>query len=261
MEIKIGESIYLGGDSVYKLSPPVQGLESAAIRVGDGIYAGRDGGYVSGHFYGHRTLVLKGFYIGKDCEEASELRRILFGLLRIRYKLPIIITTAEAEFYTEGFVTDIKSDIENLKAGEFQITILCPDPILYESKNEEEVWYEETLSLTEPTPIANYGDVEAYPVITVNGAVDGIEIINNTTQLVMQIDIETDDNDEMIINMKKRTITLNGLGINEYRSLGSSWWTLLQEGNDIIVQGGSAGSSIVPEATVTIKYRKGFSGI
>ena len=72
MQIKIGSTLFLGGNSKYQIQPSISGLDSPAIRVGDGLYAGRDGGFVSVHFYGHRTIVIKGFYIGDDCEEADK---------------------------------------------------------------------------------------------------------------------------------------------------------------------------------------------
>lgn len=261
MEIQIGESLFLGGNSTYQLSPPVQGLESAAYRTGDGLYAGRDGGYVSGHFYGHRTLTLKGFYIGKDCEEAAELRRILFGYLRIRYRLPVVITTAEGKFYTEGYITDIKSDIENLVAGEFQIVLLCPDQNIYEADSSGDVkWYEENLSVNDVTVVGNGGDVEAYPIITVTGIIDGIQLVNTTTQQKMELDLHTErESDEIVINMEKRTITVDGVGANQYRSLNSNWWPLVQEDNNIQVICESESGISDPE--VKIRYRKGFVGI
>lgn len=255
MEIKIGETLFIGGDSDYKLSPPVQGLESPAYRVGDGIYAGRDGGYVSGHFYGHRTITIKGFYIGTNCENAAELRKVLFSYLRIRYRLPILITTSEGQYYTEGFVTDVKADVENLVSGEYQITLLCPDPILYEAENNEVIWVEETLTDGSSTPISNDGEVEIYPIITITGVVNNLELINEATEQTMQINITTENaDDEIIVDMNSRIITLNGSAINEYRTLNSSWWCLNQETNDIVFD--SNGS-----ATATIKFRKGISGI
>ena len=261
MEIQIGESLFLGGDSTYQLSPPVQGLESAAYRVGDGLYAGRDGGYVSGHFYGHRTLTFKGFYVGKDCEEAAELRRILFGYLRIRYRLPIVITTAEGKFYTEGYITDVKADIENLVSGEFQLIFLCPDQNIYEADGSGGVkWYEEDLAVNDTTVVGNGGDVEAYPIITITGIMNGIQIVNATTQQTMEIDLATEGvDDEIVIDMEKRMITADGVGANQYRSLTSSWWSLVQEDNDIQVICEEESGAPTPE--VKIRYRKGFVGI
>ena len=146
MEFKIGDNLFIGKDS-YQLSPPVQGLESPAIRTGDGLYAGRDGGYFVGHFYGYRTIVLNGFYIGSDCEDAAELGMNLTYYLQIRKNLPILITLNDGtQYYTEGRITDIKSDVENLKASKFQITLLCQDPIFYKAEEGEVVWNEEVIT-------------------------------------------------------------------------------------------------------------------
>lgn len=265
MEVKIGEILFLGGDSPYKLSAPLQGLESPAIRVGDGLYAGRDGGFVSGHFYGHRTIVFKGFYIASSCDEFSDLRRILFGLLRIRYALPILIKMSEDEvYYTEGFVTNVKADVDSLKSGEYQITLLCPDPILYATENDEILWQEEPLAVDDVTPIANGGDIEIYPVITITGVFDGIEVANDSSEMTMQVDVTTEnESDEVVIDMEKRIITLNGSVINEYRTPISRWWPLDIENNNIIVYAGNteSGESGSPDIDVTIKYKEGYVGI
>lgn len=244
--------------------PGISGLDSADIRVGDGLYAGRDGGFVSGHFYGHRTIVVKGFFIGADCEQAADLRRVLFSYLRIRYLLPIIITVVGGDrYYTEGYVTDVKADIDYLKGGEFQITLLCPDPIIYEADDEEDEpkYYAKELSVGMNT-VGNDGAVDIYPVITVSGIANGIEISNVTSELAMQVDVATSDaDDEVVIDMEKRIITLNGAAINEYRSLGSSWWSLLVEENDIFVADTFEEESGGGDYGIEIKYKKGFSGV
>ena len=415
MEIKIGQSLFLGGDSVYKIEPPVSGLRSPAIRTLENERFSRDGGYVSGHFHGNRTIVIKGFYIGEDCEDAIDLRKTLLSYLRIRYRLPIRVTTAHGQYNTEGYVVDVKADIENLVAGEFQITLQCPDPVFYESLMGQVIWHTETLDdgvtgknlfNNEATPIIkstivdetvldtgiritcnangasgeyysycgymlieaskvagkkltlsfdteghtqdnkyrvyiglcradgtdrvsksalsfsdnghhslswtvvededrpyiiatlylysgvvtrtvgeyidytniklevgdessgyipygdpvtktidNTGGVDVYPVITVTGIVDGIEIENATTGLTMQIDIETENaDDEVKIDMEKREITVNGESANENRSLTSAWWCLQPGENEIV-------TSIGNSATAEIKYKKGFAGI
>lgn len=262
MEIQIGELLDIGGGSPYHLSPSIEGLESPAIRVGDGLYAGRDGGFVSGHFYGHRTIVIKGFYIGNSCEHASQLRRILWGLLRIRYRLPIRITTASGLYYTEGFVTDVKSSIDNLKAGEFQLTLLCPDPLIYvmDEETQEPLITEVSLANESTRYVGNLGNVDIAPVITITGILDGVEISNNTTEKVMQVDVATENaTDVVVIDMVKRMITLNNAVINKNRSVLSSWWSLTPGMNEIITSIGeeSGGSGV----SVTISYKRGLAGI
>lgn len=165
MIIKIGDNIQLGGNSKYQLEPGISGLSSANIRTGDGVYSGRDGGYVSSQLYGTRTITMTGFYIGENCEEADNLRRGLVSNLHIRYLYPIYITTfSQQHYFTEGYVTDIKSDIEGRRSGEFQITLLCPDPIMYDGGDglsSDSAWIEQRFMIEKaggfvieyPTPV------------------------------------------------------------------------------------------------------------
>lgn len=247
MEIKIGSTLFIGGESKYHLAPPVEGLEAPEIRVGDGVYAGRDGGYVSGHFYGNRTIVLHGFYIGDDCSDAASLRQALLGLLRIRYKMPILITNFNGEtFFTEGYLGDIKCEVEKAVAGEFQITLICPDPFLYEARGGLPVIYAYSLALGTSTTIPNEGTVQVYPVIKFFGQMSNPKVLNETTGEVMELDIETQNDDDILtIDMENRLITLNGEGVNPTRTLESSWWELLQGANEIrVVSPSSSGINL-----------------
>lgn len=150
MKIRIGTAITLGGDSKYQLSPPITGLGTAAIRNGEGLYAGKDGGYVSSQFYGKRTLVFSGFCIGGTCEETQAWRTDFLNKLRIRYNYPIFIEDFVGNYYfTEGYLIDIKADITGAKVWQYQITFLCPDPLIYDGGdgiNENTTWIIEKCS-------------------------------------------------------------------------------------------------------------------
>jgi len=252
MQIKIGNSLFLGGASKYKIEAPVSGLESPAIRTGSGLYAGRDGGFVSGHFYGHRTIVIKGFYIGEDCADADELRQDLFGLLRIRYKLPIFIQTFSGDIYfTEGFVTDIKADIESPVAGEYQVTLLCPDPILYEAENmtsSASTWKTKSISANTPTDVNNTGNVDILPYFTFSGATTNPTMTNNTTGETFSLNASIPAG--LVVDMKKRLTLADNTSYNEKRTTDSTWWALTPGIN-----------SITLSAAGVMSYQKGKAGI
>lgn len=247
MQIKIGSILYIGGDSPFKLSPPVTGLESPAIRVGDGLYAGRDGGFVSGHFYGHRTIVVNGFYIGADCENASELRETLFGLLRIRYLHQIIITTETGDWFTEGVVSNVKADITSLVAGNFQITLLCPDPILYyipTPSNPNTIYTSKTMTITSgtgSTTINSASVVDTYPIITWGGRIQGFSATNTTTGRTFAVD-DNVPSGQTVIDFKKRTIMVGDVCYNSHRLVDSQWWTLIP-GENVIEFANTSGNN------------------
>ncbi len=280
MIIKIGDTITFGGNSKFQITPPLSGLTSPDIRTGDGLYAGVDGGYVSSQLYGFRNIVISGFYIGKTCQEADELRQQLMSELHIRYLYPIFITSFSGKHYfVEGYITDRRSDITNPTSGEFQITIHCPDPIIYDGGDgiaSDSAWFEQTFYKEQPggfnieyqvpvqwvggqmaTNIENLGTVAAYPIITLSGKFTNPKITNLTTNEFIELERETAVSDTIVIDMKERIITLNGVSIASSRTIDSSWWTLLQGNNKIVLETDSSSDNNFG----TIKYKVGYLGI
>lgn len=280
MIIKIGDTITFGGNSKFQITPPLSGLTSPDIRTGDGLYAGVDGGYVSSQLYGFRNIVISGFYIGKTCQEADELRQQLMSELHIRYLYPIFITSFSGKHYfVEGYITDRRSDITNPTSGEFQITIHCPDPIIYDGGdgiNSDSSWLEQSfykekpggfkISYTSPvewvagqmaTNIDNLGSVEAYPIITLRGVVNNPKITNLTTNKFIRLERSTASDDEIVIDMRHRVITLNGVSIASNRDIESTWWKLAVGANKIVFE-----SDFDTDIEFgTIKYQIGYDGI
>lgn len=280
MEIRLGDDITFGGNSKFQITAPLTGLTSPDIRTGDGLYAGVDGGYVSSQLYGFRDIVISGFYIGSTCEEADNLREKLMRSLHIRYLYPVFITTFSGKHYfTEGYITDRRSDITHPTSGVFQITIHCPDPIIYDGGdgvNADSAWFEQTIYKEKPggfdieyqvpvqwvegqmvTNIENLGTVEAYPIITIKGIIHNPTITNLTTNEFIRLVKTTASSDTLVINMKERIITLNGVSIASTRDIDSTWWALQPGNNKISLQ--SASLSDVDFGT--IKYKVGYQGI
>lgn len=277
MIIKIGD-LQFGGNSKYQIEPGISGLSCAEIRNGDGVYSGVDGGYMSSQLYGFRTIVFTGFYVGSSCEDADELRRNLVTSLRIRYLFPIFITTfSQRHYYTEGYVTDIKADIEGKRAGEFQLTIVCPDPYIYDGgdgTSTDSAWIEQPFykvgsggfKITYPTPVpwnagqqftavVNNGTVQTYPIINLTGRLNNPTVRNMTTGDF--VTISGSYNGTVLIDMKNRIITYNGGTIASNRSITSTWWSLQTGENKIILE--TTSTSDVDYGM--IRYKQGYEGI
>lgn len=280
MRFKIGNDIILGGDSAYKLVSPISGLSAPAIRTADGVYAGVDGGYVSSQLYGFRTITLSGFYQGESCQEADDLRLGLMNKLHIRQNYPIMISTFSGRnYYTEGFIADVKSDITMPTAGEFQITLICPDPIIYDggdgtspqSSLLQQVFCKEkpggfTIPSDMPvqwvsgqvaTSIMNTGSVEVYPLIILKGAYTNPKITNIVTNQHIKMNLTISGDSELRIDMKKRIITLNGVSVASLRALDSTWWSLKRGENRIVLETNKQTDTDFG----TIIWRNGFEGI
>lgn len=286
MYFKIGDNIIIGSkDSPYKLEPGISGLAQADIRTGDGLYAGVDGGYVSSQLYGMRTITFTGFYLPDSCAKADELRVRLLTELHIRYLYPIFIKTfAGNNYFTEGYLTDIKADINGPRANEFQLTFLCPDPIIYDGGdgvNSDSAWMEQTfyapgaggfeIKYTSPvlweggepaTVVNNIGTVNTYPIITLRGNYHNPTITNLTTGDFITISRNISSTDTVTIDMKQRIITLTDSGGNvtsiaSDRTITSSWWYLIPGENKIQL----TTTDVSDTDYGMIKYKQGFQGI
>lgn len=274
-------NLELGEDTQFHIESPITGLDNAPIRMGYGDWSGRDGGYVSSQFFSARTIVLNGFYIGKTCEEADEMRATLVGAMAIRQSLPLYITSFSGKhFYTQTYLKDFKMDVIGPKHGEYQITLVSPDPYLYDGGdgvNPESGWnnlpiykligggyvtqYDMPVQWTPgttPAVAVNSGDVTIYPQFKITGQVQNPRITNFKSDKFVQINITTTSpTDVLIIDMGARTVTLNGGNILSYRSSDSTWWGL-EQGNNTI-QFTSDGPSDVNVGT--LRWRTAYLGV
>lgn len=271
----------IGYGTKYHLESPISGLDKPPIRMGADDWSGRDGGYVSSQFYSSRVIVLSGFYKADTCEEADEIRLTLSEYLPIRTSLPMYIETFSGKLYfTQTYLKDFKMDIIGATYGKYQITLVAPDPLLYDAGdgiNPDSGW--QTLDVykligggyiteydmpvqwtpgTTPTVAVNSGDIIIYPQFKITGAVQNPRITNHTTNKFVQVNITTTSpDDELIIDMGQRTITLNGGSVLSYRTLDSIWWGL-ELGNNVI-EYTSDGSGDINFGT--LRWRTAYQGI
>lgn len=279
MIFKIG-TLQFGGNSAYKLESPITGIDSADIRTASGNFSGRDGGYVSSQFYGTRTIVLTGFYIGKDCDEADTLREELGKAVKIRQLLPLYITTfSNRQYLSEVYVVDFKSDITGPTSGRYQVTFLAPDPFLYDAGDGADPYtgylqalfykptsggYQIPYELPVPwavgntaTPITNEGSVAVFPEFVLENEYTNPVIQNLTTGKYLQLNITTSPGDRIYINMKNREITLNDVSIAADRTIDSTWFTLEPGINRMALGTDESGD----KNWGIIKWRQAYEGI
>lgn len=280
MQLKIN-GLEFGGSSRYQIEAPLSGLDLPPIRMGSGTWSGRDGGYVSSQFYGSRVIVINGFYRGNTCTHADELRKNLIDALQIRQSLPLYITTfGGRNLFAQTYVTDVKMDItEGGFFGKYQITLIAPDPLLYEigdGNDPDSGWNElpvykligggyiteydmpvQWTPGTQPTIAKNSGDIIINPQFKIVGAVTNPTVRNLTQNKHVRVNITTaSPTDELIIDMAQRTVTLNGGSVLSFRTLDSAWWGLNK--GDNLIQFESENSSDVNFGT--LRWRNAFTG-
>lgn len=276
--IEIGDYLTIGSDTKNKITGKISGLGKPPIRNSGGAFAGRDGGYMSGQYYDMRVITSQGTYLGVDCDDAAALRRAI-NAVPIRVLIPILITDFTGQQYaTEAYLyDDPKTDISDPQMGDYQIMLVCPDPYLYLAGGAEgDGWVEQiftkvggggyitpySLPVTwspgqTPAEIDNTGDIYLYPQIILDGQYTNPKITNETTGAFLQLNVTTAAGQQIIIDMKNHTITLDGGSIAAYKTDTSNWWALAPGVNRVSLTTNSGGD----EDTGIIRYRPGIEGI
>lgn len=256
----------------------VTGLGAADIRTSSFLFSGRSGGMVTDQFLGFRTITVNG-KIGSNTgtrQTHKQDRDAMSDALPIGSTIPIEITNFAGETYRiEANITDFK--MEYMQRGymsEFLLQLTAGDPFFYSTDGGDEqsaiitrvtqggyiTPYDLPVnwaSGSSPTVVNNDGEGVYYPRIVLSDQADNPVIINQTTGERFELDINLVGGDEVIIDMFKRTVTLNGSNIIGNKTDDSTWWGL-QPGPNAITLDSVSGSDTV---TAEIFWRNGVRSI
>jgi len=259
LRIRFSNGLILGGNE-YKIQAPITGLDTPSVRNTDATYTGMDGGYMISQYYGHRTLVVKGFFNDLCPDGFDALRKGLISKCYLRYLMPIVVEDINDNYwFLSGYITDLKMDITSPKVGEYQITILCPDPLIYPTDSftaSVPTVIENNLTVNGDTTVLRQGDCDAYPVITLTG--EFTEPIITIGSSSFGLDLTTDNTSKITIDMKNKTVkALDGTSLAEYRLVDSRWLHLGQGANTINIETASESDT----GTAKLTYSAGYRGI
>ncbi len=280
MNIRINDLVTLSADANGGnfIIQGVTGLGAADIRSSSFLFSGRSGGLVTDQLYGFRTIAITGKIgaIDQTREQAKIDRATLQNAMPLGQTFPIDITLFNGETYTtEVNLTDLK--LEYVQGGymsDFLIQLTAGDPFFYSTDGGDEQSALVTRvtqggyvtpyilpvswdSGSSPTVVNNNGEAVYYPRIELHDQADNPVITNQTTGERFELDINLVSGDLVIIDMAKRTVTLNGANIIGNKTDDSIWWGL-QVGPNSIVLDSTSGSD---DVTAEIFWRNGVRGI
>lgn len=265
-----------GGNFIIK---KVTGLGPADIRSSSFLFSGRPGGLVTDQQSGFRTVVIDGKIgqVGGSRVQHAADRAALLAALPIGTKIPVYLTNfAGEQFRIDANVTDAK--VEYSQGGytsDVLIQLTAGDPLFYSTNggDEQTATVERTLDSGgyvtpyilpvewaaggSPTSVINSGNAVVYPVITVFDEAHDPILTNLATGEQFGISINTNDGDELEIDMQNRTLKLNGSDAIGNRMDGSTWWGLLVGDNSIKFDTDTAFDSAYAE----VVWRNGVTGI
>lgn len=254
MRIRFSNGLQFGSGSPYQIQSPLQGLDTPKIRNGEATYAGADGGYMISQYYGSRTITIKGFFHG--C--VSDLRQQLLSQLYMRYYMGIVIEDFNKDcWFTQGYIIDVKCDITSPTTGQYQISVLCPDPLLYPAENFLASGPEiitENLAVNGDTTILRHGDSDVFPTITLTG--EFTNPIITIGDYAFGLNLTTDESSIITINMKSRTVfAQDGTSLAPYRLVDSRWLHLDNGANTITIETESPSDTGAAQLTYSAGYR------
>lgn len=257
----------------------VEGLGVADIRTSSFLFSGRSGGMVSDQLWGFRMIAITGKVgaLGNTRQEHQQDRATMMAALPIGSTIPVYITTFGGETYLiEANVTDFK--LEYTQGGymsDFLLQLTAGDPLFYSTDGGDiqtatinlqaatggyETPYDLPVDWAEgsqPTIVLNSGTAIALPVIELKDESHNPRITNQTTGETFALDISTEDGDVIRIDMKNRTVTLNGSNIMGNRTDDSSWWWLTPGDNSVVLTSATSDDHVYAE----LEWRNGVTGI
>lgn len=260
------------------LDEPIEGLAGLpAIRTSQGTNLGANGGWTTKQLYEPRFISFSGRIFGRTVAEVEDRRRefstILAKIVRNKGTLRII-TPAGNVYSTEVVLIGVEMPINKvLNLVEWKINLKADDPLLYDNSDGELlatirktrqggfiIPFELPLYISpdeQPATVNNSGNETILPNIIISTKATNPKIINRTTNQSMEITAVVKDGDKLEIDMKNKTILLDGMNIYDLQTAGSNFWGLIAGDNRIELQ-----TDIQDERTeAELRFRSGFIGI
>lgn len=262
-------------ENLMYLDEPIEGVSGLPnIRSATGVNQGRDGSWVSRQLYEGRYISFQGRIFGGEPIDVENKRRELVSVLQ-RKKLKLrIITYAGMEFITEVFVMANQMPINReLNIVKWKIDLLSEDPLFYDNSAGEllatvgkvmdggfDIPFDIPFNISaggEPSVVTNSGNETVYPIITISTPATNPKLINRATNEFMQVMTTVLEGDKLIIDMRNKTITHNGLNVYALQRDGSTFFGLVPGVNVMEIQSDIASENSKAE----VRYQSGFLGI
>jgi len=261
----------------------VDGLAFPVLRLPRYNLPGSSGAFISNALYGERAIKLKGIVNAPDGSRLTYLTNRTTLINSLAYQTDnsgaiqpqtltltlenglILTTTGYIDTFRMGFSED-QMDYE-----EFQLTFVCPDPLLYASNTISGVVSLPVGGGTAiPTAIpislgassggqfvlTNTGSAPAFPVITLTGPLTNPYLTNLRTGAFLKFNYTIGTGDPpVVINCQTQAITQGANVKNGIQSQDSTFWDLLSGPNTIGFS--AAGGS----GTASVSFQPSFLGV
>lgn len=270
-----GATLVLGTGTRFKILTPISGLDTPPERNSTGDYSGADGGFQGAQYYSLRDVTLTGIILSPDITSHYIDRQLFLNAFPINVDLNITFIMPNGQsLYMLARRKNLTCEQDGPSMSNFKIDLLSGDPLLYDVTGGSAINVSVPIKSgggfilpvitpivsgagSGPTSINNTGVAEILPLITITNSANTPVITNLTTGEFIKINVTMSNSDVLIIDMKQRTITLNGANVLAERDPTSSWWALEPGNNNIQFTTSSSGNTGV----AVINYRPALVGV
>lgn len=250
-----------------------EGFEYANVKASIDDVAGDYGGVYVNSKHGTRQFSIQGDLIS---DNVFELRRTLLKALRQTgtIKLLKFTTYDDLQLQCEAEITKLSNPYTH-QIHTFLIQFLAPDWRFYSQELKTlnmtqtilgggtSIPFTIPLDISEWTDstvshlLTNEGNEATDPVFTITGPGTGFTIENITTNKTLNLDTTLIGGDEVVIDVKNRTVIKNGTD-NLYPDITGDFWSIIPGDNDLrfyITSGSDENTNL------NIAYRDAYNGI
>lgn len=283
------KSIYLNSFQVhgYQSAPngvvvhSVDGLSFPELRLQTYNRPGEYGSFIANNLYGGRPITLEGTIFSDITTTFEQRKRALEAILAISKNslsqyLPLTLqftTMDDLALQVDVGVRNFNTKyMQSLNAIGFQLILYAPDYFL-SSQNQGAATIARPIGggailpvilpvTLDPSSggsqvILNAGNAESFPIIYINGPVTNPTVTNLTVNRYMTIETTLAVGEQIIIDMKNRTIIKNGQNLYSAKADGSLFWWLDKGNNDIHFNTADTSDT----GNIEIRYRDSYLGI
>lgn len=216
----------------------VQGLDSAPFRTQTHDREGADGGYVDSEFESIRTVTIEGTLYTKDTPFETFVDSLKSNYAPTRTPKPLYFQTDNGARVVFGKAQGFRYNKDNLRrlgSANYQAQIICEDPRIY-SDPETVI----TITRTAGSGTITLGGNRPSPAkLTIAGAITNPTISYGSTTMTFNIALTASDS--LVIDLKYKTVVLNGtLNRRGTMTLTGKWFQLQPSANVVTFGGGAS---------------------
>ena len=254
----------------------VAGLDQAPVRETSRVREGQDGGFMDAEFEDMRTVVLDGIVYATPDSIQQYLQQLKANWAPGRLVYPFYFDPPGVEQRVLfGKSLGMRYSWEQaLRTGRTpaQFTLKCEDPTIYGSviggsggmaieatgrayDKAFDYGYGGTVGAAGGVTVNNSGDKAVPATIRVTNVTDPV-VLHDQTGRALRFTITLGDGDFLDMDLRNRSVMLNGTASRRNALLGTSRWFMLNPGTNNIRFSGTPAGTGTP--TITVSARNGY---